>query len=114
MKKLFFCLLLSAVSLSAGKLVRYPIGLTSLQVAYSLKDRCKHSYDEVSPLVKEIYDDINKQDGAATQATAAYLALRAQLNNPETREKYVEAYRSIGGATSIAICGICFIFCCKH
>lgn len=114
MKKIVVCLLLNAVSLSASGLVRYPIGLTSLQVAYSLKDRCVYSYGEVAPLVKEVYDDVNKQDTVTMQATAGYLALRAQLNNPEVREKYVEAYRSIGGATSIAICGICFIFCCKH
>ncbi len=113
MKKIYFIALISIGSLSATGLVRLPIGLTSLQVAYSLKDRCANSYNEISPYVSEVVTDIKKQDGAAMKATAGYLALHAQMNNPEIREKYVEAYRSIGGAASIAICGVCFIFC-KH
>ncbi len=101
------------MTFSVHAFVRYPIGLTALQVAYALKDRCTHSYYETAPLVQEVYTQASQHNTLLAQASAVQVTLKEQLNNTEAKEKYVEAYRSIGGASAIIICSICFMFC-KH
>jgi hypothetical protein len=110
MKKLCIVFIASLMSFSAHALLRLPIGITALQVAYSLRHRCEHSYKETKPLVEQIYQETSKHDTFLAQANALQVTLKEQLNNPDSREKYFEAYRSIGGTSAIVVCSICFIF----
>jgi hypothetical protein len=106
-------LMLSALCIvsSSEAFIKYPIALTSLQVAWQMKDRCAHAYHEVSPLMNQVYESSDAKDDRLRQACTMYKTLKEQLENSEMREIYVEAYRSIGGTTAICICAVCFAFC---